>query len=321
MEELSVSSDYDRSPQCIPSRLCDRTSEVLHSKDEVVVVRDSDCSESFQTITSKGRLGNGEQLQYNFPESIYNYSTLQIEDKASIVLDSLPAGSRVAFVTMVGSLCPVTLGHVASFIEARKILLGFDGVPRPARLEHFDACIGFLRLNSDGHVRMKMQQKGDHFLKATERGHLIKLATRTYNWLGLSSQSRSQEEMIRLWPQLRFVKFSLNGADDVAKYRKWSQASRAHRLITMGRPGDTEKVLAGMRKSNVDQDDGFFIMGPELPNISSTRLRRLLRRGQTSAEELGDLVDAAVGEWCIQKWRKEGWSDVANTTTQDSSSI
>lgn len=259
-----------------------------------------------------------EQLQQSCTEPTHECSSdlasLEVEDKVSLVLDSLPAGSRVALVTMVGSLCPVTLGHVGSFIEARRILLGLDGVPRPARLEQFDACIGFFRLNSDGHVQMKMKQKGDHPLRAMERGHCIKLATRTHDWLGLSVRTRGQEEMVRQWPNLQFVKFSLNGADDVARYQKWGQATRTHRLITMGRPGNTEKVMAGMKKAKINPDDGFFIMGPELPDISSTRLRGLLQSGRSSAEELGDLVDVAVGRWCIQKWRKEGWSDIVKVS-------
>jgi len=119
----------------------------------------------------------------------------------------------------------------------------------------------------------KMKQKGDHFLGARERRNLIKLATRAHDWLGLSVRTRGQEEMIKQFPHLQFVKFSLNGSDDVAKYQKWGQASRTHRLITVGRPGHTEKVLAGMKKAKINPDDGFFIMGPELPDISSTRLR------------------------------------------------
>lgn len=230
-----------------------------------------------------------------------------IEDKAGRLLGSLSSESRVAIIVMVGSFCPVTLGHVACFVEARRLLLGLEGSCRPNGLEQFDACIGIFRMNSDGHVRTKMQGKGDPFLNYTERGHLIRLATGEHDWVGLSQEQRTHDFQKR-WPGLRFTRFTLNGADDVAKYRKWGQASRTNRLITMGRPGDTEKVMSGVRKSGAKVDEKFFIMGPELPDISSSKLRHLLCSGETDVAKFGDLVHPSVAAWCIDKWKREAWT-------------
>ena len=59
----------------------------------------------------------------------------QLESEAhalSAQLECLEQGTRVAVVTLLGSLCPITLGHVQGFEEARRILLG-EGVARPLR--------------------------------------------------------------------------------------------------------------------------------------------------------------------------------------------
>eukprot|EP00927_Polykrikos_kofoidii_P070626 TRINITY_DN6703_c0_g1_i2.p1 TRINITY_DN6703_c0_g1~~TRINITY_DN6703_c0_g1_i2.p1 ORF type:complete len:696 (-),score=109.17 TRINITY_DN6703_c0_g1_i2:172-2259(-) len=235
-------------------------------------------------------------------------------DKAESCLSGLPARSKVALVTMTGSLCPVTLGHLASFEEARKILLGENDVGRPRRLERFDSCIGVFNFNSDSHVRSKMQQKRDPFLNLRERRHLVQIATATCGWLGTSTPAERNTLLMfrQRWPQFHFVQFSLNGADDVAKYRKWSQASRDFRLITMGRPGYTQKVISGMQKARIDPDDGFFILGPELPDISSSELRRRLKSSEATVEALLDLVNPGVAAWCIAKWAQEGWSSQKN---------
>ena len=48
-------------------------------------------------------------------------------NKLDGVLANVEPGSRVGVVTMLGSLCPVTLGHVQAFVEARRLLLGEAG--------------------------------------------------------------------------------------------------------------------------------------------------------------------------------------------------
>ena len=50
------------------------------------------------------------------------------------------------------------------------------------------------------------------------------------------------------------------------------------RMITMGRPGATEAVERAARRAGVDLDAGRFIMGPELPDISSSEAREALAK-------------------------------------------
>ena len=49
-------------------------------------------------------------------------------------------------------------------------------------------------------------------------------------------------------------------------------------MITMGRPGATEAVEGAARRAGVDLDAGRFIMGPELPDISSSEAREALAK-------------------------------------------
>ena len=71
-------------------------------------------------------------------------------------LAALPSSSAVAVVTMRGSLCPITLGHVRCFQEARAIFLGGAS---PAG--QYSYCCGFLSLNGDMHLMSKFAGKGE----------------------------------------------------------------------------------------------------------------------------------------------------------------
>ena len=76
-----------------------------------------------------------------------------------------PAGSRVAVVTLLGSFCPVTEGHVQMFTEAQKLLMMIDDVsPRGNFFEPSAACAGFIALNSDLYLEGKLAPSVDRFL-------------------------------------------------------------------------------------------------------------------------------------------------------------
>lgn len=104
-------------------------------------------------------------------------------------------------------------------------------------------------------------------------------------------------ELAERWPELRFVHFSMNGADDVVKYGKYMWCGPRYRLITMGRPGFTEEVRRGMTEAKIDADSGFCILGPELPDISSTAVRQAIIAGKVEALEA--LLDPKVAQWCV----------------------
>ena len=215
-------------------------------------------------------------------------------------LADVEPGGRVGVVTLLGSLCPVTRGHMQAFIEARRILLG--EAPRPARLEPFGAVLGLISLNRSSYVDRKLAQKGEASLSAEKRLALVRMAAEELPWL--SWESCGEGETVGLLrkthPHLHFVHFIMNGADDVVRYRKY-RVGPQHRMIVLGRPGYTAKALAGARR--VDLDAGNFVMGPELPDISSSAAREALARGDRA--RAAALLHPAVLEWCEEHgpWR------------------
>ena len=139
-------------------------------------------------------------------------------------LGKLPAGSRVAVVTLLGSFCPVTEGHVQMFTEARKLLLMINDVsPRGHFFEPFAACVGFISLNSDRYLEEKLAPSGDRLLTKQQRLALIEMATAKIPWLQSCAEhhKESVQDLRHKWPALHFEHFEMNGADDVVKYQKW----------------------------------------------------------------------------------------------------
>lgn len=221
---------------------------------------------------------------------------------------ALEPGTTVAVVSMVGSLCPVTLAHVQAFEEARAVLLGSrDGFPRPAGLEPFSSVVGLAVLNGDRFVGNKLARAGARrALNVEERGLLVTLATEHLPWLqllavdGRTAQFAGVAALRAEFPRLTFSHFQMNGADDVVKHSKWCMAGPDNRMITMGRPGATERVLKGMAEIGLPLDSGDFVMGPELPDISSTEVRAALDR--RDAVRLRDLLHPRVMEWCLKHY-------------------
>lgn len=221
-----------------------------------------------------------------------------MDPSSSAMLDGIPAGCKVAVLSMRGSCCPVTLAHVQAFVEARALLLGSGSTARPRRLETFAAVLGVLSLNSDSHVSSKLRAKGERFISMEDRAHLVELATAELPWL-MYGPTGSQDAVAALrarWPGLELIQFSLNGADDVVTYRKWAGSGPHHRFVTMGRPGYTQRLLSGLRKAKIDPDDGYCIVGPELPDISATAVRKALYNNDEDA--LNSLLHPAVAHWC-----------------------
>mmetsp|Transcript_142631 Transcript_142631/g.248714 ORF Transcript_142631/g.248714 Transcript_142631/m.248714 type:complete len:424 (+) Transcript_142631:75-1346(+) len=217
------------------------------------------------------------------------------------LLERLPDGATVAVVSMLGSLCPITRGHVQCYIEARRILLdqGPLGVERPKRLEHFDECLGLISLNGDFHVGYKLKQKGQKALDIHARANCVRLAIADIPWLELESDGFGISELERRWPKLKFEDFDMNGADDVVKYSKWQYTSARRRMITIGRPGYTELVLKGMKKDGIDPDDGNCFLSRELPDISSTAAREASARGDSLT--LLSLLHPQVADWLLKQ--------------------
>jgi nicotinic acid mononucleotide adenylyltransferase len=234
-------------------------------------------------------------------------------------LTGLAGGSNVAVITMQGSCCPVTLAHIQCFIEARKIVLG--EVPGPRRMTRFGEALGFLSLNSDSIVSAKLREKGLPHIRFEDRAHLVELAVDELPWMAFnhSSESAAFDRLVRRFPELNFIRYALNGADDVLKYQKWKGCGEKRRGIVMCRPGVTEKLRAQIRKSGLDMERGWFIIGPELRDISSTAVREACVRGDKEA--LLDMLHPQVAEWCLTRSPyKPKAASMADGTSQEASS-
>jgi len=213
-------------------------------------------------------------------------------------------------VSMLGSLCPITLGHVTCYVEARKVIMADPSsqVSRPKRLEHFDECLGLVSLNGDGHVMRKVATLGQTPLNYDQRVEMVRLATSEHDWLNYEHGENTVEHYKERFPELNFIEFDMNGADDVVKYHKWNivTCDDVTRMFVMGRPGFTPTVLQAMEALRIDPDDGRHIVGPELPDISSTAARDAGKRGDVTT--LLSIVHPSVASSLLKINGHEGLS-------------
>jgi len=170
-------------------------------------------------------------------------------------------------------------------------------------VEPFAHAVGFLSLNPDHHLRAKFAGKREKPLGLADREMLVGVATAELAWLELSTSKRLAGDVARLqqqFPQLSFRHFEMNGADDVIKYSKWTWAGPNHKMITMGRPGSTQAVVQGMASVGIPATGSAdFLLGPELPDVSSTKLRAASQRGDRA--ELLSLCHPGVAEWMLAR--------------------
>jgi len=194
---------------------------------------------------------------------------------------------------MTGTCCPVTLAHIAAFVESRRLLLS----------RGYDAVLGGLSLNSDQYVSKKLSEKGLPSISLQDRRYLVELASQEHEWLLYNSMTTFKDEYQFCkfhedrCPHLRFDHYLLNGADDVIRRRKWKWKNV--RQIAMCRPGATEELLLELKKAGIDVTGDKFLVGPELPDISSTAVRDALKAGDQ--DRLLELVHPDVARWCWEK--------------------
>jgi hypothetical protein len=219
---------------------------------------------------------------------------------------TLPAGTQVGVVTLLGSLCPITLGHVQAFVEAQRLLLGHSEHHRPAQLGPFGAVLGLISLNGQEHVNSKLATKGEATLGQQARLGLVQLAVAELSWIGWEDREGDSLAALRMsWPRLHFVHFRINGADDVLRYSKYV-TDADNRTITMGRHPHTTEVVVQANLRNINLEKGHFIMGPELPDISSSGARCALSDGDDGVA--ATLLHPQVLAWCQKHgpWRPAG---------------
>eukprot|EP00405_Crypthecodinium_cohnii_P012008 CAMPEP_0206425444 /NCGR_PEP_ID=MMETSP0324_2-20121206/3795_1 /ASSEMBLY_ACC=CAM_ASM_000836 /TAXON_ID=2866 /ORGANISM="Crypthecodinium cohnii, Strain Seligo" /LENGTH=510 /DNA_ID=CAMNT_0053890227 /DNA_START=72 /DNA_END=1604 /DNA_ORIENTATION=- len=237
--------------------------------------------------------------------------TASFIDQWSTTLSSLPPHSHVAVLILQGSLCPITLAHTQCFEVARQVLLRESGSELPPHTETFAEVFGVIALNGEGYVRRKMEEAGCENINMYNRRHLVNLAIQGMPWMGFAERSdRYWSDLSIRWPHLNFIFYYLNGADDVVKYRKWKDACHSYRLFTVGRPGSTSQIGRPAGGENP-----YFIVGPELPDISSTMVRQLLGKGDK--ENLVGLLHPDVATWCIENKVFQGRASTGWSTWTD----
>ena len=100
--------------------------------------------------------------------------------------------------------------------------------------------------NGDSHVTLKMLKAGQAALPETDRRFMAELSIAELTWIECKCKARQVQYIQAEWPELRFTNFTMNGADDVVKYSKWRSATANQRQIAMGRPGSTQRMMAGL---------------------------------------------------------------------------
>ena len=210
-------------------------------------------------------------------------------------------GSKVvAVITMKGSICPITRAHCMMFETARGKLLNGP--------EKFGEILGLLSLNSDAYViDKKMSQLNEKGILYKDRSELAKWASAEMPWMDFNPGLPKDSEwwLSHYWKGLTFIRYEMNGADDVLKFEKWKHCNSNRRFITIGRPGFTEEVIERSTAFGIDLQNGHFIIAPELPDISSTQVRKALRveHGkplEESIQRLGHLLHPSVAEWLLK---------------------
>eukprot|EP00930_Biecheleria_cincta_P088478 TRINITY_DN77720_c0_g1_i1.p1 TRINITY_DN77720_c0_g1~~TRINITY_DN77720_c0_g1_i1.p1 ORF type:complete len:335 (-),score=54.96 TRINITY_DN77720_c0_g1_i1:95-1099(-) len=239
-------------------------------------------------------------------------------DAASGLVSGAPENSRIAVVTMQGSMCPVTRAHVDAVLEARKLLRGLKSrlaevAQRPKQLPKFDIVIGFIGVNEDDYVSSKLggRTHSAGFLHADVRRELIDLATSKHDWIvSCSNIWKCAQELLDVFPKRDIAWYELDGADVALKSRTWNKAWKGRRYACVGRPADpgmdngTEAVIRNMEEADKGltsewYHQGNYLILPELPAISSTKVRRAVQKKETAA--LKKLVHADVARCLLDK--------------------
>lgn len=232
-------------------------------------------------------------------------------DAARNMVSESPEKSRIGMVTLQGSMCPVTRAHVNAVLEARKMLLGRKSrltqvAQRPKKLSKFDIVIGFIGVNEDDYVSSKLggrtYSKG--FLHADTRRELIDLATAKHDWIvSCNNIWKCAQELLDSFPKREISWYELDGADVALKSQTWNKAWKGRRYACVGRPADadmdngTEAVIRSMEEADKGlasewYHQGNYLILPELPAISSTKVRAAIQNKETAA--LKKLVHADV---------------------------
>ena len=147
-----------------------------------------------------------------------------------------------------------------------------------------------------------MKRMGEVAISAQSRRMLVDLAVEDIAWISSHRNAwASLAELQSSFPKLRFIHYEVDGADVALKNRTWRRCSEQSRRVAMGRAcadgesNPTQEIIAMAQQDGIDIAAGRFIIGPELPDISSSRVRAALRAGDLAA--LRGMLHPRVLDW------------------------
>ena len=147
-----------------------------------------------------------------------------------------------------------------------------------------------------------MKRMGEVAISEKNRRMLVDLAVDDIAWICSHRNAWSAlAELKSRFPKLHFIHYEVDGADVALKNRTWRRCSEHSRRVAMGRAcadgetNPTQEIITMAQEDGIDISAGRFIIGPELPDISSSRVRAALRAGDLAA--LRGMLHPRVLDW------------------------
>jgi len=184
------------------------------------------------------------------------------------ILQAVQPGQSVGVVTLSGALSPVHIMHVEILREACQLVQ-----------DRHSAAIAFLAPSSESYVNYKL---GADALPLELRNRCCQAVARDTTWLGVCPWGEPASGFVcdatvsalqASFPDLKFQGYEVAGADYALKAQLWKRASEKRGAVAFRRKGDTARLEAEVSRA---ASNPFFILGPELADVSSTAVRQHL---------------------------------------------
>lgn len=238
--------------------------------------------------------GTTKYVDYETEYIVKEETEKSIERIKKYLLEELPEGGKVALITMLGSFAPLTRGHLNAFDRSRDALLN----------RSFDAVVGVMSFNPEGHVKAKLKRNHQPNVPFTIRHALAECSFVDHGlpWMGTEGQQTWMYSALKKAPELKdhdLQLFFSNGADDVFMGRKYEECGKKfadnRKFIMVGRPGDTDQVQAKLKELGISGDDVDCLWVDNSNSFSSSQLRKAALGEDT--EKVHVIADRCVAEF------------------------
>jgi nicotinic acid mononucleotide adenylyltransferase len=216
---------------------------------------------------------------------------------------------------MLGSYAPLTKGHLNAFILTRQTLLK----------KGFDLVVGVMSMNPEGHVAAKLKAKGQKNVPFRKRHELANCAFEDAGTDWMFSEKGQTQLFYKLkrdfsGQAIDFQLFFMNGADDVYAGRKYNDCGKTfpdgRKFVMVGRPGDTDKVQAELKKLGISGKDLSCLWIDNAGGYSSSMLRSAAMKGEW--DKVWEVSDRCVAAFMSGPWMGK---DAAMTWTEPTASV